>query len=44
MLSDTAAVDGIVATQDERTMAMLAHLLQIVGGWLAPLIIFAGQA
>jgi len=25
---------------DERTMAVLAHALQIVGGWIAPLIIF----
>jgi uncharacterized protein len=39
MLSDTGAIDGIVATQDERTMAMLAHVLQVIGGWLAPLII-----
>jgi uncharacterized Tic20 family protein len=27
-------------SQDERTMAMLAHALQIVGWWIAPLIIF----
>ena len=27
-------------TSDERTMAMLAHVLQLVGGWIAPLIIF----
>ncbi len=27
-------------TSDERTMATLAHALQIVGGWIAPLIIF----
>ena len=27
-------------TQDERTMAVLAHALQMVGGWIAPLIIF----
>jgi uncharacterized protein len=27
-------------TQDERTMALLAHVLQIVGGFIAPLIIF----
>jgi uncharacterized Tic20 family protein len=26
-------------TSDERTMAVLAHALQLVGGWLAPLII-----
>jgi hypothetical protein len=27
-------------TSDERTMAILAHVLQIVGWWIAPLIIF----
>jgi uncharacterized protein len=27
-------------TQDERTMGTLAHVLQLVGGWIAPLIIF----
>lgn len=27
-------------TQDERTMATLAHILQIVCSWIAPLIIF----
>ena len=27
-------------TQDERTMATLAHALQVVGWWIAPLIIF----
>lgn len=27
-------------TEDERTMAMFAQLLQVVGGWIAPLIIF----
>jgi uncharacterized Tic20 family protein len=27
-------------SQDERTMAMLAHILQVVGWWMAPLIIF----
>ena len=25
---------------DERTMAVLAHALQMVGGWIAPLVIF----
>jgi uncharacterized membrane protein len=28
------------ATQDERTMALLAQVLQIVGWWIAPLVIF----
>src|SRR5216684_5622002 len=27
-------------TQDERTMALLAQVLQIVGWWIAPLVIF----
>ena len=27
-------------TQDERTMATLAHVLQIVGWWIAPLVIY----
>ncbi len=27
-------------TQDERTMATLAHALMIIGAWIAPLIIF----
>ncbi|MGO9863499.1 MAG: DUF4870 domain-containing protein [Terriglobales bacterium] len=30
----------VAITQDERTMATLAHALQIVGMWIAPLIIF----
>jgi uncharacterized membrane protein len=30
-------------TQDERTMATLAHALQVVGWWIAPLIIFLMQ-
>ena len=30
----------IEPTLDERTMAILAHMLQIVGLWIAPLIIF----
>jgi uncharacterized membrane protein len=35
-------VDGLETpiTQDERTMATLAHALQVVGWWIAPLIIF----
>jgi uncharacterized protein len=28
-----------VITQDERTMAVLAHALQVVGGFIAPLVI-----
>ncbi len=29
-----------IPTQDERTMATLAHVLQLVGWWIAPLVIF----
>jgi uncharacterized membrane protein len=35
-----AAPNLIEPTLDERTMAILAHMLQIVGLWIAPLIIF----
>ena len=31
---------GLVTTPDERTMATLAQVLQLVGGFIAPLIIF----
>jgi uncharacterized membrane protein len=30
----------VAPTLDERTMAILAHMLQIVGLWIAPLVIF----
>jgi len=33
-------IDEAAVTQDERTMATLVHVLQIVGWWIAPLIIF----
>jgi uncharacterized membrane protein len=36
----TIAPNPFPPTLDERTMAILAHLLQIVGLWIAPLIIF----
>ncbi len=35
--------EGVSTTQDERTMATLAHALQVVGWWIAPLIIFLVQ-
>ncbi|ABF40372.1 hypothetical protein Acid345_1370 [Candidatus Koribacter versatilis Ellin345] len=35
-----ATVDLYVPSPDERTMATLAHALQMLGGWIAPLIIF----
>jgi uncharacterized protein len=34
------ASDPLATTQDERTMALLAHVLQLIGWWIAPLIIF----
>jgi uncharacterized membrane protein len=40
LVSDVAAVDSSVLTSDERTMGTLAHVLQLVGGWIAPLVIF----
>jgi uncharacterized protein len=36
----TITPNQIQPTLDERTMAILAHMLQIVGLWIAPLIIF----
>lgn len=38
MPEDGTSTSGI--TPDERTMAILAHVLQIVGWWIAPLVIF----
>jgi uncharacterized membrane protein len=35
-----AGADVIAPTSDERTMGTLAHVLQLVGGWIAPLVIF----
>jgi uncharacterized membrane protein len=37
---NASAVAQAETTQDERTMAVLAHALQVVGGWIAPLVIF----
>jgi uncharacterized protein len=39
-MSATTNVGSIEPSQDERTMAVLAHALQVVGWWIAPLIIF----
>ena len=33
-------IGSIEISQDERTLAILAHVLQLVGWWIAPLIIF----
>jgi uncharacterized membrane protein len=38
-VSESVGVDQPV-TSDERTMGTLAHVLQLVGGWIAPLVIF----
>lgn len=35
-----AEIQEAPITQDERTMATLAHALQVAGWWIAPLIIF----
>jgi len=35
-----AILDVQPPSQDERTMATLAHVLQLVGWWIAPLVIF----
>jgi uncharacterized Tic20 family protein len=39
-MSTEAAVALPVPTPDERKLAMLAHVLQLFGGFIAPLIIF----
>jgi uncharacterized membrane protein len=39
-VSDAAGIVELAPTQDERTMGTLAHVLQLVGGWIAPLVIF----
>jgi hypothetical protein len=39
-MSGATSIDTAGATQEERTMAVLAHALQLVGGWIAPLVIF----
>jgi uncharacterized protein len=38
-VSDPSGVDPSAVTPDERTMGTLAHVLQIVGGFIAPLVI-----
>src|SRR5262249_31518019 len=39
-MADLSQVKPLMPTQDEMTMATLAQALQIIGGWIAPLIIF----
>jgi uncharacterized membrane protein len=36
----TSPLEPLPPSQDERTMATLAHALQIIGSWIAPLVIF----
>jgi len=38
-MAETDLIGVIEPTQDERTMAVLAQVLQTVGSWIAPLII-----
>ena len=39
-MSTPPLIDGYQTTPDERSMACLAHVLQVIGAWIAPLIIF----
>src|SRR5258708_33698608 len=39
-MAEVPVIGVLGPTQDERTMAVLAHVLQVVGWWIAPLIIF----
>ena len=39
-MADAIAMNITEPTSDERTMAILAHVLQVVAWWIAPLIIF----
>ncbi len=39
-MSNAAGIEQSIVTSDERTLATLAHVLQLVGGFIAPLIIF----
>jgi uncharacterized membrane protein len=39
-MSDAVGLTPSIVTSDERTMGTLAHVLQLVGGWIAPLVVF----
>ncbi|HWX55002.1 MAG TPA: DUF4870 domain-containing protein [Verrucomicrobiae bacterium] len=39
-MSTTPAPNPLVPTQDEKTMALFAHLLQLIVGWIGPLVMF----
>ena len=40
MIDQPTQATSLDTTPDERTMATLAHALQLIGSWIAPLIIF----
>jgi uncharacterized membrane protein len=40
LIDQPTQVSWLDTTPDERTMATLAHALQLIGSWIAPLIIF----
>lgn len=40
MIDQPTHVTSLDTTPDERTMATLAHALQLIGSWIAPLVIF----
>lgn len=40
MIDQPIQANWLETTPDERTMATLAHALQLIGSWIAPLIIF----
>jgi uncharacterized Tic20 family protein len=40
-MNQSTQVNWLDTTPDERTMATLAHALQLIGWWIAPLIIFS---
>jgi len=39
-MQEPVTAENAEVTSDERTMGVLAHVLQVVGWWIAPLIIF----
>ncbi len=41
MIDQPTQMNWLDTTPDERTMATLAHALQLIGWWIAPLIIFS---
>jgi uncharacterized membrane protein len=40
LIKQLPQADWLDTTPDERTMATLAHALQLIGSWIAPLVIF----